>query len=131
MYKPEWEIMDFNGTRMLIRKWSDRINNNDNVTFIVRTYNSSQGAVAAKIQVEKVIKGWSLLSPSTYTVVNVSSTTDMAMKGYGIIKLVPNSGSWEDGEYMVSLRLEDAANSKNVERVSEWFRVGFFFGGGP
>jgi hypothetical protein len=125
MRKPQWDILYYNGSSMLIRKWSENINQGENVTLMVRVYNQTQDPLAANVTVEKIIRGCQPMPANTYSATSV--ITDTGMNGYGIITLSPVDGPWQNGEYMVTLRIASEADPSKVERTQEWFRVGNFF----
>ena len=121
---PEWEIANYNNTDMLLRKGKWRFQPTENMTIIVRAYDFNQSAIPnANVSIEKLMSfgpfGGSLLNASAgeYSVVNVMNVTDSS--GWGILRL--ENASWQQGEYMVQIKIESGSD---IERVSNWFVVG-------
>ncbi|MDY6865585.1 MAG: hypothetical protein SVY15_06420, partial [Halobacteriota archaeon] len=117
---------------MLIRKYRWNINATDNVTLVSRAYYFNQTAIeGANVSIGTVFKmtpfGHSMLTQGgNYTVINIQNVTDS--NGYGILKLTPVGGTWDNGEYRVILQIN---NSGNIESTDNWFRIGETQHGGP
>jgi hypothetical protein len=120
---PEWEILVYNNTDMLIKKSKWMINSNDNVTLIVKAYNfdqtPTQGANLTLTSIMRTGFGFQILNSNYYTLDNVQNVTDQY--GYGIIKLAPAGGSWSSGEYMITAEVRYGGST---ETINQWFRVG-------
>ncbi|MDY6965478.1 MAG: hypothetical protein SVM80_05835 [Halobacteriota archaeon] len=126
--QPEWEITaydDIDMTSMLLRKSRWSINQTENVTMISRAYHFNQTPIeGANVTIGSVFRmtpfGHSILEEGgNYTVTNVQNVTDS--NGYGIVKMSPVGGIWDNGEYRVVLQIN---NSGNIESTGNWFRIG-------
>ncbi|MDY6930676.1 MAG: hypothetical protein SVJ22_02010, partial [Halobacteriota archaeon] len=133
--QPNWEIAaydDIDMSSMLIRKYRWNINATDNVTLVSRAYYFNQTAIeGANVSIGTVFKmtpfGHSMLTQGgNYTVISIQNVTDS--NGYGILKLTPVGGTWDNGEYRVILQIN---NSGNIESTDNWFRIGETQHGGP
>lgn len=118
---PEWEILVYNNTDMLIRKNKWEISVAENVTLILKTYNFDQTPIqGANITLTSLMRmgfGFHTLNSSDYILENVQNVTDQY--GYGIIKLSPVI-TWSSGEYMANFEVEYEGTTETVDR---WFRV--------
>ena len=123
--KPNWDIVVYNNTSMLIRKNRDMnegFNISDNVTFILKAYNFDHTPIInASISVEKIMKfthtgGCFLEEGEDYTTVTSNKTDNY---GYALVTIAPN-GTWSEGDYMVKIRI-DSTGATEVKK--EWFKV--------
>ncbi|WP_456473884.1 hypothetical protein [Candidatus Pyrohabitans sp.] len=123
--QPWWDVKMYNGTHMLLMKDKWSIKKGDNITFVIRAYDFDQKAiVGANVTIEKVFRftpvGPKVLKEGTdYILKKVQDTTDA--KGYGILTIAPKNGTWEKGDYMVTLSVSKSGGS---ERIEMWLRVG-------
>jgi hypothetical protein len=123
--QPWWDIKMYNGTHMLLMKNKWSIKPEENMTFVIRAYDFDQKPiVSANLTVDKVVMftplGPKVLEEGTHYVLNkVQDTTDA--NGYGIITIAPKDGTWEYGDYMVTITVTKSGGS---ERVDMWFQVG-------
>lgn len=121
--KPEWEIMAYNGTDMLIqkRKWWNNVT--DNITVITKAYNFNQSAlVGANISILKVTRftpfgPMALVIGDDYNVTQVQNQTNSY--GYGILGIT-HTNVWDQGEYMISININYNSNNQTSY---QWFRV--------
>ncbi|MCK4335999.1 MAG: hypothetical protein KAW40_04730, partial [Candidatus Aenigmarchaeota archaeon] len=123
--QPRWRIADFNSTLdMLIVKDRWKLNDTDNVTFLMRTYSFDQSPMQGTVLTLKSVMrmtpfGAMMLSEGLdYSVTNVKNVT--GSDGYGILKISPDGG-WQDGDYMVSIT---ANYTGSVEIINQWFGIG-------
>jgi hypothetical protein len=125
--RPEWEIVAYNNTDMLIQKKRWLNVPTDHITVISKVYNFDQSPIAgANISISKITKftnfGPQALSLVTdYNVTQIQNVTDSY--GYGILEAWPVQSppsGWDLGEYMITLSIQGPM----VNQTSyQWFRV--------
>jgi len=129
--QPEWEIVNFNNTDMLLRKQRWWFPPSQNMTFIVRVYGFDQNPIAnANVSVEKLMLftpfGASFLNASAGAYSAVPSMALTNQYGWALISLRNNT--WQEGNYMAQIKIETAGN---IERTYNWFTVSSVVPGGP
>jgi hypothetical protein len=123
-YTPEWDIVNFNNTHMLLRKWRWQFNVTENVTIILKAYDFDLTPIAnASVSFLYMIRFtpfggiyMNATAPSAPTVVPVQNITDSA--GFAILRL--ENGTWAPGDYMTVLEVE---SNEGSEIVYNWFRM--------
>jgi hypothetical protein len=117
---PSWEITNYNGSDMLLRKGKWQFQSTENMTVIMRVYSFDQNPVNANVSVEKLIS----FTPFGSRFLNASagdySAFQTSTNQYGWAVLNLRNTTWQQGEYMVQLRVQSGAN---IERSYNWFRV--------
>lgn len=129
--QPEWEIVSFNNTDMLLRKQMWWFLPSQNMTFMVRVYGFDQTPIAnANVSVEKLLAftpfGASSLNASAGAYSAVPSIASTNQYGWALISL--RNSTWQEGNYMAQIKIETAGN---VERTYNWFMVSSAGPGGP
>jgi hypothetical protein len=129
--QPEWEIVNFNNTDMLLRKQRWWFPPSQNMTFTVRVYGFDQNATAnANVSVEKLMLftpfGASFLNASAGAYSAVPSMALTNQYGWALISLRNNT--WQEGNYMAQIKIDYAGN---IERTYNWFTVSSVVPGGP
>lgn len=121
--KPEWEIVVYNNTDMLIqkRKWLNAPQ--DAITAIAKVYNFNQTPIAgSNLSISKITRFTNfgpqpLTFGTDYIVTQVQNVTDSY--GYGILKVEP-MGEWVVGEYMITLSIQGPGARQTSY---QWFRI--------
>ncbi|MEM7825083.1 MAG: hypothetical protein QXO27_03880 [Candidatus Aenigmatarchaeota archaeon] len=120
--RPEWDILLYNYTHMLLRKWKDWFNKNENITIVLRVFEFNQSGIAnADVTIDKLMYYGSgfpiqLQTPQDYnTTVNVKTDAN----GYAVIKITRNS-NWQLGQYNVRVKV---SKEGKVETTDNWFNV--------
>jgi hypothetical protein len=119
---PEWDIANYNGSAMILRKWRWQFQTDENMKIILKVYDFSQTPITgANVSVEKLIRfGQGAIS---YNGSLYSNATQTDSSGWAVLTLT--NSSWTQGQYMVQVRIQNGAN---IERSNKWFQVGQ---GGP
>jgi hypothetical protein len=122
--QPNWDIPFYNNTHMILRKSEWRINASQPVDVLLKVFEFNQQAIqGANITLTQMAKasqmGFQFLSLSNYTINKTYNVTDSY--GYGLIKIMPVSGTWTSGQYQVVFNVQASAGTETLER---WFCVG-------
>lgn len=120
---PEWEIVAYNGTDVLMQKKKWWNNVTDNITVILKAYNFDQSPlVGANISIIKFTKftpfgPMALATTTDYNITQVQNQTNSY--GYGILE-IKHGNVWDQGEYMISININYNSNNQTSY---QWFRV--------
>jgi hypothetical protein len=118
----EWEVVLYNNTHMLLRKWRWWFAPNENITLILKAFEFNQtGIPNVNVTIDKIIYYGSgfptLLQPNQDY--NVTGTNTTNADGYVVMKITRN-GNWQPGQYNVRIK---ASTENRVESTDNWFNI--------
>ena len=119
---PQWDIVLYNNTHMLLRKWRSWFTPSESITLILKTFEFNQtGIQNVSVTIDKLMYYGSGFPTSLQPVqdYNVTGGSTTNADGYVVMKLTKN-GDWQPGQYNVRIK---ASTGSRVETTDNWFNV--------
>jgi hypothetical protein len=119
---PQWDIVLYNNTHMLLRKWKWWFAPNEDITLILKTFEFNQSGIPnVNVTIDKLMYYGSgfptLLQPVQDYNITGSDTTNV--DGYVVMKITRDN-DWQPGQYNVRIR---ASTENRVETTDNWFNI--------